>query len=127
MLKKLQKTHYSKIIDYDLDTNFIKCIGIHKASSESLSHAVIYKNLSDINSVLHIHNYKLWKESLNILPTTSPDVSYGTPEMAKEISRLLKQQFTIEKKIIIMAGHEQGIIAFGKDIDEAGSVLLSYF
>jgi len=30
------------------------------------------------------------------------------------------------EKIIIMGGHKEGLITFGRDLDEAGEVLLKY-
>ena len=76
-------------------------------------------------AVVHIHNYPLWDRYLGILPTTSPEVEYGTPTMANEITRILTLPKTLQKKVIIMGGHEEGIFAFGKTIEEAVSLILA--
>ncbi len=122
----LNKSHYAKVTDYDLNNNYVKCIGETKASSESLTHAVIYKSMSSINAVIHTHNKRMWEKLLNLEATTSSDAEFGTPEIAFEIKRLLGNKKTLERKIIVMGGHEEGIITFGKDLDEAGNTLLNY-
>ena len=34
--------------------------------------------------------------------------------------------FLAQEKIMVMAGHDEGIITFGKNLEEAGAVLLKY-
>lgn len=124
-INELQKNNYSKVLEYDFEKNWLKCSGC-KASSESLTHAAVYESNPEINAVIHVHNLQLWKKLLEkkgILKTNA-DVRYGTPEMAKEIIGLLKGNEQ-EKGIIVMAGHEEGILSFGKNIEEAGKNLLS--
>ncbi|MEO6845153.1 MAG: class II aldolase/adducin family protein, partial [Ginsengibacter sp.] len=94
-------------------------------SSESLTHAMIYKNQPAINAVFHVHHFALWKKLLNKVPTTHIDVAYGTPAMANEIVRLFKETDLASEKIFVMAGHEEGIVSFGKDVNEAGNILLA--
>ena len=69
----------------------------------------------------------MWEKLLNIVPTTPENIEFGTPEMAWEISRLFKKTDVKKKKIIVMGGHKEGIISFGKSLDEAGNILLKYF
>ncbi len=123
----LQKDHYAKVIDYDIDKNYVKCSGKVKASSESLTHAAVYESDPAVNAVIHIHHERLWKMLKNKLPTTDPEVPFGTPDMAHEIKRLMEQREVRIEKIIIMGGHKEGILTFGRDLDEAGEVLLKYF
>jgi L-ribulose-5-phosphate 4-epimerase len=124
-LKQLSGEHYTKVIGFDFTKNYLKCIGPIKASSESLSHAIIYAQDQSIGAVIHIHSKELWKKLLDTVPTTSRSAEYGTPEMAWEIERLFKETNLKKLKILVMAGHEEGIITFGRDLDEAGSILLS--
>lgn len=126
-LKKLDHNHYSKVNSYDIDDNSLTCQGPVKASSESLTHASIYENDSSVKAVIHIHNLELWRRLKYKVATTKEDVPYGTPEMAWEIGRLFSETDVKESRIIAMAGHEEGIITFGKDLDEAGDVLLRFF
>ena len=44
--------------------------------------------------------------------------------MAYEVMRLFKFTDVQSRKIIVMAGHEGGIIVFGRDLEEASAVLL---
>lgn len=123
-LTQLTDEHYTRVSGFDLVNNTITCHGPIKASSESLTHAIIYTTLPEINAVVHIHNNDLWLKLLNKVRTTSPQVGYGTPEMANEINRLLATTNLKEDKIIVMGGHEDGLIAFGKDLTEAANNFL---
>jgi L-ribulose-5-phosphate 4-epimerase len=110
--------------EYNLMQNSVTCTGPFKTSSESLSHAVIYECSEETNAVIHIHNFDMWKKLINKVPTTSEDISYGTTEMAKDIKSLFFKTNVKNEKIIAMAGHKDGVITFGKTLDEAGKILL---
>lgn len=120
---RLTKEHYSEVIVYDFDRNYVKCRGKIKASSESLSHAAVYESNPEIKAVVHVHSQELWNKLLNKVPMTSKDVKYGTPEMAYEIMRLMKIR---EENILVMAGHEDGVIAYGKNLNEGGHIILKH-
>lgn len=126
-IENLTNHHYAKVIAYDIEKNFITVQGPVIASSESLTHAMIYECDETCNAVMHIHHVQLWKKLLNVIPTTSADIEYGTPAMAKEVQRLFSETDVMRKKIFVMAGHEQGIVSFGTDLAEAGKVLHDYF
>jgi len=123
-LPTLSEAHYSLVTDYDLGANSVTCTGNLKASSESLTHALIYECSAATNAVIHIHNLALWNRLLHHAPTSSESISYGTPGMANEIKRLFDETALSREKIIVMGGHREGIISFGKDLDEAGRILL---
>ena len=123
-LPTLTKSHYSLVTNYNLSTNTVTCMGPVKASSESLTHALIYECSAATNAVIHIHNLDLWNRLLHHAPTSSENISYGTPEMANEIKRLFAETALREEKIIVMGGHQEGIISFGRDLEEAGSILI---
>jgi ribulose-5-phosphate 4-epimerase/fuculose-1-phosphate aldolase len=126
-LKNLAKNHYCLVTGFNLDMNTLTCTGPIKASSESMSHAVIYSEFPGAGAVIHIHHSFFWNCIVNRVPTTNKDVEYGTPEMAKEIIRLLREPGTLEGRIIAMGGHKDGIVIFGKDMDDAGRYTLSYY
>jgi L-ribulose-5-phosphate 4-epimerase len=121
---KLNENHYVLVNEYNLAQNSLTCTGPIKASSESLSHAVIYESSPETNAVIHIHRISMWENLIYKVPTTKVDVSFGTPEMANEIKRLFKETKVAIEKIIVMGGHEEGIITFGKTLNEAGKILL---
>ena len=102
-------------------------MGPIKASSESLTHAAIYECSADIKAVIHIHHKEFWDKALNVIPTSSNSVPYGTPEMANEIFRLYKETDFSTNKIMAMAGHDEGIIAFGNTLAEAGQIIEENF
>lgn len=126
-LDKLNESHFALVTDYNIEKNELTCEGPIKASSESLSHAIIYECSPETNAVIHVHNGTMWKKFIHHVPTTKSDVAYGTPEMAKEITRLFKETNVKEEKFLVMGGHQEGIIAFGNTIDEAGAILLEKY
>lgn len=118
--------HYTEVIDFNLAENRLTCKGPIKASSESLTHAVLYDHSPEIRAVIHVHHQKLWRRLMNQVPTTAKNISYGTPEMAAEVKKLFYTSGLMQKKILVMAGHEDGIVAFGKDLTEAADLLIQY-
>ncbi len=121
---KLAAEHYTKVVTGDFDRNYLVCEGPVQASSESLTHLALYQADQNIHAIIHTHHRKLWEKLLNQAPTTSPTVAYGTPEMAREIFRLFKETDVSKKKILVMGGHEEGIITFGANLDEAALTLI---
>jgi len=61
---------------------------------------------------------------LNRVPTTSKAAEYGTRELAYEIMQLFTRTDVSDRKVVVMAGHEEGILTFGKDLEEAFAVLM---
>jgi L-ribulose-5-phosphate 4-epimerase len=118
---------YCLVQAFDIEENSVTCTGPVTASSESLTHAMLYACDPQIGAVLHVHHRLFWEHLLQTLPSTAPDVPYGTPEMAREMSRLLNTTKLRQHKILGMAGHAEGIIAFGKDVEEASNILLQRF
>lgn len=123
----LDESHYSKVVEFDLKRNWLKCVGLTPASSESLSHAAIYSSDKEANAVIHVHCREMWERLLGRVPETGEHAECGTVELAEEIARLFRETDVSDKKIIVTAGHEDGIVTFGRDLDEAGRILLSYF
>jgi len=124
-LSKLTKKHFVKVNCYDILQNSLTCEGPIKASSESLTHAMIYESLPSIRAVMHVHHNQLWEKLIDNMPTTSPTVAYGTPEMAMEVKRIVKSTDLQEKKVLVMAGHQDGLIIIGEYLKEAGKIALS--
>lgn len=125
-LENLTSEHFTKITNYNIEKNLVECSGPSKASSETMTHAVIYEQNPTIKAIIHIHSKSLWEKLLFKIPTTNKNVPYGTPEMAHEIVRLFNETKVAELKILAMAGHEEGIIAFGTNLAEAANILEHY-
>src|SRR2546426_3520049 len=113
-----------RVVAYDFKRNWLRCEGSAIPSSESLTHAAVYESDAKAGAVIHCHDSKLWAALLNQAQTSSKAVEYGTPEMAYEVTRLFKLTDVQSRKILVMAGHAGGIIAFGRDLEEAFAVLM---
>jgi len=112
---------------YEVRENRVTSAGLIRPSSESMTHGAIYDLGPHIRAVLHAHAPTIWRRAAELaIPTTRPEVPYGTPEMALEMARLRRETPLYERQILAMAGHEDGIIAFGNSVANAGRVLLSY-
>ena len=108
-----------------MSKNWVKCTGEIKASAESLTHAAFYEADNSIRAIIHVHNKDLWEKYIDDIPTSDKTVSYGTAEMAGEVKRLFRETDILNKKAMVMGGHEEGLIAFGSTLNEAGEVLLN--
>ncbi len=123
-IRELTLADCAKVLAYDFERNWLRYEGSTVPSSESLTHAVVYESDAKAGSIIHCHDSKLWAALLNQAPTSSKAVEYGTPEMAYEVTRLFKRTNVQDRKILVMAGHEGGIVAFGRDLEEAFAVLV---
>lgn len=127
LLNALQMSHYSEVLSYSIPDNSVDCKGLTKASAESLTHAAIYESVGEAGAVVHVHCQWLWEELLDQYPTTPADIEYGTPEMAFAVQSLAKEAQLLEDKIIIMGGHREGIITFGRNLEEATGEIIKLF
>ena len=123
-IQELTLTHCAKVVAWDFERNQVRYEGSVMPSSESLTHAAIYESDATAGAVVHCHCSRLWAALLNEAPTTSKAAEYGTPEMAYEMTQLFTRTNAQIRKIVVMAGHEGGILTFGKDLEEAFAVLV---
>jgi ribulose-5-phosphate 4-epimerase/fuculose-1-phosphate aldolase len=119
------ESNYSLVTDCDIRGNVVRCSGPVQASSEAMTHASIYALGDAIGAVVHAHSAELWRRYMGELPTTNPEIAYGTPDMAKEIDRLYRMAGFRESGIAVLAGHEDGLISFGTTLEEAALRMLS--
>lgn len=122
----IKESHFSLVTNYSMENNQVSCVGKIKASAESLTHAAVYESDNSIKAIIHIHNKVLWDKLIDKVPTSNKNVPYGTAKMASEIKRLFDETAVTQDKIIVMGGHEEGIITFGKNLKEAGQLILNY-
>jgi ribulose-5-phosphate 4-epimerase/fuculose-1-phosphate aldolase len=122
-IPELTPADCAKVVAYDFERNWLQCEGSTVASSESLTHAAVYESDPTARAVIHCHEIKLWAALLDKAPTTPKGVEYGTPEMAYAVRRLFEATDVEKKKIFVMAAHHGGLVAFGKDLQEAFGVL----
>ena len=124
-LPATDERHYSLVTDCDIRSGIVRCSGPIQASSESMTHAAIYNLSGTIGAVVHVHSPTLWRTWQGDLPTTDPNVPYGTPDMAREFDRLYRMGGLREAGIAVMAGHEDGLVSFGTTLEEAATRILS--
>jgi L-ribulose-5-phosphate 4-epimerase len=121
----LTTAQYALVTHYEIKNNSLFCIGKTKASSEALTHCIFYANNIANKIVIHIHSAYIWKNNLHKLPTTDTKIEYGTPEMADSVRFLLtNKKANLARKVIIMGGHENGILVFGDSLHIATQTLL---
>ena len=118
--------HYARVTSADIERNRVCCTGAVQASSESMTHAAIYAAAPSVGAIVHVHDQRLWENSLDQLPATGRDVAYGTPAMAHELERLLDETPFLDDGLAVMAGHDGGLIAIGRDLAEAADRMLDY-
>ena len=118
-LPATDERHYSLVTDCDIRSNIVRCSGPVQASSEAMTHAAIYALGGAIGAVVHVHSEELWQRNLGKLPTTDPDVAYGTPDMASELDRLYRMEGFKDAGVAVLAGHEEGLISIGRTLKQA--------
>jgi len=123
-LPELKPADRVRVVAYDFARNWLRYEGVAIPSSESLTHAAIYESDPTISAVIHCHDSVLWRTRLDRVPTTSKAIAYGTPEMAYEIMRLFTVSDVRSREIFVMAGHEGGIVTFGKNLEDAFDVVM---
>ena len=117
--------HYAVVSACDPAANRIVAGGPVKPSSEALTHGAVYAALSDVNCVLHAHHPAIWRHARVLgIPATPPEVPYGTPEMAASVATLCHSDAGGDG-IFVMAGHEDGVVSYGVDEQQAGTRLVA--
>ena len=124
-LPATNERHYSLVTDCDIRSGIVRCSGPMQASSEAMTHAAIYALDARIEAVVHVHSNALWCGLKGKLPTTNPDVGYGTPDMASEFERLYRMGGLKEAGVAVMGGHEDGLVSFGSSLQVAAERMLS--
>jgi hypothetical protein len=124
-LEELDNNHYAIVTAWDTAHNQVIASGPVKPSSESLTHAMIYNLDNELRAVLHVHSPDIWKTAADHgIPVTDASIEYGTPEMALEVHRLFTETNVRQSRIFSMGGHEDGIVSFGHNVEQAGQALL---
>ncbi len=124
-LKNLNATHYSLVEEYNDKDFYLKSIGAIEPSSEALTHGTIYNLSEDIGAVIHIHSKALWRFMLSNNYLKTNRVEYGSIEMIDEVNRIFKNIEPLSNSKFVMAGHEEGIMTFGKTLGQAELVLFN--
>jgi len=118
---------YVHVTHYDPATHTLTVVGSTCASSEAPTHWAIYQLDPRIQVVFHIHCPSLWAQLLQQaeIPRTPPAIPYGTQAMVEAIRELYPHD-PLARNCLVMAGHQDGIVSFGRTAAEAGQVLFAH-
>ncbi|MDQ7010765.1 MAG: class II aldolase/adducin family protein, partial [Mariprofundaceae bacterium] len=124
-IARLEPGHYVEVLGCDIAHNRVQARGALPPSSEALTHAMFYQLDASIGAVIHVHAPKLWRYGLQHgYPASDAAVEYGTVAMAQEIARLYWHGDLSSRHSLMMTGHEDGVICFGRGVDQAALALL---
>jgi ribulose-5-phosphate 4-epimerase/fuculose-1-phosphate aldolase len=124
-LAQVDEHHYALVAAFDPNANRVVAQGPVRPSSESMTHGIIYRLDDSVNCVLHVHCPDIWNAAVSLkLPLTCPEIAYGTPEMAAEVRRLFSETDVRKRGVFAMAGHQDGVVAFGTTPEAAGVALI---
>jgi ribulose-5-phosphate 4-epimerase/fuculose-1-phosphate aldolase len=124
-LARLQPQHYAEVTDYDIDANRVRSHGPIQPSSECMTHAAVYASDPAIQAVIHVHSPELWQACERLyLRSTAREIGYGTPAMAHAVADIIQSSCHPQQGILCMGGHEDGVIAWGESVEQAGTLLL---
>lgn len=123
-LELLGAAHWTTVTECRPEANRVAARGPLPPSSEALSHGVLYRADPRIRWVMHLHSPELFAAAGRLgLPVTDPAAPYGSPALAAEIARLAP--LAGWPGLLVMGGHEDGILAFGADADAVGGRVVS--
>jgi ribulose-5-phosphate 4-epimerase/fuculose-1-phosphate aldolase len=118
---------YSRVDSFNPVRNEVFCAGRIRASAESMSHGAVYQANPAIHCVIHVHSQCLFRFMLNGGYRRTPvQAAYGTPEIAEETVQLVRAAGTAQG-LFVMAGHEDGVIAYGEDADQTKQLLFAVY
>lgn len=114
---------YCEVVAWDVERNTIRSRGPLSPSSESLTHGAVYAADDTVAWVFHGHAPAIWsRRDILGLPETPAGIPYGTPEMARTVATLVRGAGP--EAVFAMAGHRDGVIAYGRDSGATGSALV---
>jgi L-ribulose-5-phosphate 4-epimerase len=117
---------FAVVTSWDEHKNHVTSGGPALPSSESLTHAALYDASAEIRAVFHVHAPEVFRAVLRgalAVPSTPPHVDYGTPAMAQAVLDLWRTTSLPSGRVLVMRGHQDGVVSFGKTADEAGHAM----
>lgn len=126
-LRELSLAHYCVVEDFSAEGNWVRSLGPVNASSESMTHGAIYQANPAAQCVMHVHSRRLFDALLQLGAAHTPaEVPYGTPAMAQAVAQLVRAQADLPT-LFAMAGHDEGVVAYGADIASVLALLINTF
>jgi hypothetical protein len=125
--RQLRPDQYCLVESFSMANNSVISCGALDASSESMTHGAIYAAAAEVQCVIHVHCKQLFDLLLKQnVPSTSVKIAYGTPDMAQAVTRLVMDQHHLPV-LFVMAGHDEGLVAYGNDIESVLNLLIDSF
>ncbi len=119
----LENSEYCTVLSTNVAENSLVCTGNVNASSESMSHAVVYEANDNVMCVIHVHNLSMFDYMLeNSYPQTPVTAAYGTPEIAFSLKEKVMEVGS-DHGIVVMAGHQDGVIAYGPGVEDTFNLI----
>ena len=122
-LERVDETHIAFADQCDISANSLRSTGPIQASSEAMTHYMIYTLDDRIQAVVHVHSSAMWTYWMSRAPTTGEDVPYGTPAMADAVEAIVLAENRPEG-FLVMAGHEDGVLSYGPTLNRAMGIIL---
>jgi hypothetical protein len=123
--RTLRHEQYCLVEAFSAELNHVQSQGVLPASSEAMTHGAIYAANQTVHCVVHVHSRQLFDYWLtNNRWATPADIPYGTPGMALAVSRLVMTESKLPV-IFAMAGHDEGMVAYGADVATTHALLLT--
>lgn len=119
----LRLDQYCLVEAFSIERNWVRARGALPASSEAMTHGAIYLANPAAQCVIHVHSRALFDALLaqGVLHTAA-DIAYGTPAMAQAVMRLVQAQ-PVLPVLFAMAGHDEGVVAYGADVASVTALL----
>lgn len=125
-LPVLGDKQYVTVSSWDIPRFALWSFGGVKPSSEAMTHAMLYEALPETGAILHVHAPEAWQRLQSSgFPETPAEAGYGSPAMVSAVAALASMHGWREAGVMVMAGHQDGIIAFGVDLAEGHRQLMS--
>ena len=121
---ELSPDHYCLVRSFDIEKNRVVSEGPIQASSESMTHGVIYRSCQTANCVIHIHSRAIFDGMVmdKHRPSTPESAKYGTPEIAEAVAKAVQEQG--DEGQIVMLGHDEGVMCYGATVEKALALTL---
>jgi hypothetical protein len=115
-MRTLANEHYCLVEEFSTAENRVRSVGLLPASSEAMTHGAIYTAHATVQCVMHVHSRPLFDYCISGGHlSTSASIPYGTPAMAQAVSALVVAQPGLPV-LFAMAGHDEGMVAYGADV-----------
>lgn len=114
--------HFTTVVECFPEQNRVASVGPIRPSSEAMTHAALYAADPELRVVMHVHSPHIWRSASQLrLPTTRVTAACGTAAMTSAVREMMPQALGL----LVMGGHEDGVLTFGQTADQAGVTLLS--